>query len=80
MNLNEAFIIVIDFLISEASNEEFIKKLDIIKSGLENKKSIDQRFNPRHQSILLFGYNIFTFRDIDYINMAEEINNMRYIA
>lgn len=73
MNLNEAFSIVISHLISEGTNKEYIEKLETILQGIKDKKYIEQKFHPAHQSVLLFGYNIFTFKDADYISMANVI-------
>jgi len=70
MTLNDAFEIVIKYLISEANNEEFIKKLNIILKGIQGKKYIDQDVDPRHMSILLFGSNIFPYKNSDYVDMA----------
>jgi len=71
MNLNQAFSIVIEFLISEAKNKEYIEKLNTILSEIKNKKHLDQEIHPKHQSILLFGHNMFIFKDEEYLKMAE---------
>lgn len=73
MTLNEAFEIVISFLISEAKNEEYIKKLNIILNGIKDKKHIEQERHPKFMSILLFGHNIFPYKNENYIQMAEYI-------
>lgn len=73
MNLNDAFSIVITYLINEATNEEYINKLNIILKGIKNKKHLEQFDHPKHQSLILFGHNIFIFTDRDYIQIAELI-------
>ena len=71
MNLNESFVLVIEYMISECKNKEVIEKFQTIIDGIKNKKFIEETKHPRFQSIDLFGYNLFIFSDNDYIEMAE---------
>ncbi len=77
MTLNDAFCIILDYLIKEASNKEFIEKLNIIKKGIEGFKHVEQERHPKFMSILLFGSNMFPFPDSAYISMAEIIKDTK---
>jgi len=73
MELNDAFTIIIKYLISEATNKEYIEKLNIILKGIENKTHVEEFSHPRHVSLVLFGQNLFPFTDNIYIEMGELI-------
>lgn len=65
--------IVLEYLRADTTNGDFGKKLDFIISGIKGKKYTEQECSPRYLSILFFGYNIFTFTDKQYKQMAELI-------
>lgn len=74
MNDSEVMSKIIRWMISEIDEEnniEYISKLKIILSGIENKKFIEENKQPRFQSIVLFGTNLFPYKIEDYRKMAE---------
>ena len=74
MNINEAFTIVVEYLLKDSTNAEFKSFLEDVLEKLKTK-GFDQDSNPRHMSIVKFGYNIFQFSDSDYISMAKYIRS-----
>ena len=79
LNDNEVMTIILEYLLRDASNREFRKKLNIILEGIRSKKHIEERLSPRYQSILLFGINIFTFTIEQYRSMVETIQKEKEI-
>lgn len=77
MNLNDAFSIVIDYMISQVKNKELVDKLNIILNGLKDKKHVEEELHPRFQSLVLFGTNLFPFSDNDYVKIAEFIKRKK---
>lgn len=69
MNDNEVMSIIIKWMISEVKNQDYIQKLDTILKGIEGKSFIEEEQNPRFQSIVLFGVNIFPFTINQYREM-----------
>jgi hypothetical protein len=74
---NEVMTIVLEYLLRDASNETYKEKLNIILEGIRGKKHIEEQKSPRYQSILLFGFNIFTFSIAQYRAMVEVIDTER---
>lgn len=59
-------------MISESTNKEYVKKLNIILNGIEGKSHIEERYSPRFQAIILFGNpHLFPFAIEQYREMAE---------
>jgi hypothetical protein len=73
LNDNQIMEIIIDHMISQVSNKEYIEKLNIILDGIKGKSRIDEIYEPRYQSIILFGFNIFIFKMKEYRLIVEEI-------
>lgn len=73
MNDNQAFTIVLEYLLQDVSNKEYREKLNSILMGIKDFKTIEEVKHPRYQSILLFGTNIFPFSNTEYRKMAEHI-------
>lgn len=71
MNENEAYTIVIEWMIRESSNKEYIEKLNIILKGVKGKNSIEEHEHPKFQSQVIFGVSIFPFTKEEYIKIAE---------
>ena len=74
MNIVEAFVIVVEYLLKDSTNAEFRKFLEDVLESLKCR-GFDQESSPRHMSIVKFGYNIFQFSDNDYIKMARYIRS-----
>ena len=70
MNDCEVMTLIVEYLLQDASNPEFKRKLNIILDGLRGRKHIEEERHPRYQSILLFGFNIFPFSIEHYRDMA----------
>ena len=79
MNLNEAFSLVIDFMIFECTNKEIIERLKTILNGIKDKKNVEEFNHPRHVSLVIFGQNLFPFSDMEYIQIGELLANKRTI-
>ena len=77
MNLNNAFSIVIKYMISQVKNKEVVDKLNIILEGLKDKKHVEEECHPKFQSFILFGTSIFPLSDRQYIEMAEFITRKK---
>lgn len=77
MNLNDAFSIVIRYMISQVKSKELADKLNIILNGIKDKKHVEEECHPRFQSLILFGKNLFPFSDSQYIEMAELIKRKK---
>lgn len=74
MNNNEVYCTIIDWMLEDASNEQYKNALKIIKSRIEGKKHIEQLDHPKNVCIELFGWNcLFPFSDSEYLRMAEII-------
>lgn len=73
MTNNEVMVIVLEYLKSQASNKEYIGKLNNIIAGISGKKHIEETDAPSYKSILFFGYNIFPFTVKEYREIANEI-------
>lgn len=71
MNDNEVMSKIILWMISEATNSEYIEKLKIILSGIENKKHLEEKLHPRYMSIVLLGTNLFPFKIEEYREMVK---------
>jgi len=55
MNLNEAFSLVIDFMIFECTNKEIIERLKTILNGIKDKKNVEEFNHPRHVSLVIWS-------------------------
>lgn len=64
---------IIKWMISEVNNDLYIQKLNIILQGIDGKKYIEENRQPRFQSIVLFGINLFPFTMAEYRKMSELI-------
>lgn len=73
MNDAEVMTKIIEWMISEVSNIEYIQKLNIMVEKLVGQKHIDEFNHPRHLSIVMFGINLFPYKIEDYREMAELI-------
>jgi hypothetical protein len=73
MNANEAMEIVLNWMIGQARNADYISKLKVILRGIQGKKHIEEENHPRYMSIVFWGYNIFPYTMQEYIMMAEEL-------
>lgn len=73
MTDSEAFTIILKWMMKEVSNAQYKEKLGIILKGVENQKHIEETRQPRYQSIVLFGTNLFPFSPKQYGEMAEEL-------
>lgn len=73
MNLADAYIVILDWMILQAKNKKYLLDLEDMKNGLKNKKTVDQKDSPKHKSILLGYHNLFPFSDDIMIIMASEI-------
>jgi len=73
MNDADVMACIIKYLIRTATNKEYIKTLEIILKGIDGKLHIEESFDPRYQSIILFGYNIFPFKMKEYRLIADFI-------
>ena len=79
MNLNDAFVLVIEFMISECTNKDVIEKFQTIINGIKNKKHVEEISHPRYCSVVLFGQNLFPFTDSEYIGIGKYLTNKRTI-
>ena len=75
MNIVEAFVIVVEYLLKDSTNAEFRKFLEDVLESLKCR-GFDQESSPRHMSIVKFGYNIFPLTDNQYIEIARYIKDM----
>lgn len=75
MNIVEAFAIVVEYLLKDSTNAEFKNFLEDVLEKLKTK-GFDQDSNPRHMSIVKFGYNIFPLTDNEYIEIAKYIKDI----
>lgn len=73
MNDAEVMTKIIKWMISEVSSGEYIEKLKTILGGIEGKKYIEENMQPRFQSIVMFGTNLFPFTMEEYRKMSELI-------
>jgi hypothetical protein len=73
VNANEAYSVVLEYLIEESKNIEFIEKIKDILNGIKGKNHIEEESHPRFRSIVIFGHNIFPLRESDYFDMARLI-------
>lgn len=71
LNDAEVMIEIIKWMISEASNMEYIHKLEIMLERLKGKKHIEEFDNPRYLSIVMFGSNLFPYNMSDYREMVK---------
>ena len=77
LNDNQVMVIILEYLLRDASNKEYIEKLNIILEGIRGKYYIEEHLHPRYQSIILFGTNIFTFKMPEYRAMCVEIQKAK---
>lgn len=77
MDDNQVMVVVLEYLKSQASNSDYIGKLNNIITGISGKKHIEEIDAPSYKSILMFGYNIFSFSIKEYREMAKEIIRRR---
>jgi hypothetical protein len=73
MTINQAFIIVIEEIMKDIKNLEMIYFLTNICEDLNKYPTLEEDINPRRKSIMKFGYNIFTFTNQQYLEMARYI-------
>jgi hypothetical protein len=73
MNDSDVMVVIIRWMLSYATNKEYKEKLNIILRGIEGCKHTEEQREPRFQSFLLFGINIFPFSKVEYRLMAEEL-------
>lgn len=71
MNDNEVYSTIIEWMISEAENKEYIEKLNVILLKIKGKKSIEEDEHPRFNSLMIFGFNIFPFSIEQYREMTK---------
>lgn len=62
---------VLKWMISQVKSKEYINKLNVILAGIDGKSHTEEMCEPRYQSIILFGYNIFPFSKSEYKSMVE---------
>jgi len=67
---SDVYCIIIEWMISEAKNKDYINKLEQILTGVKNQIHIEENRQPRFQSIVLFGINLFPYKTEDYREMA----------
>lgn len=70
---SQVMIKIIEWMISEAKNQEYHNGLRKIVDGLKGKRWMELENNPRIKSIVLFGRNIFLFDMKEYREMVKLI-------
>lgn len=71
MNDPQVMVKIIKWMISEASNKDYIEILETMLLGVENKTHIEEEKHPRYLSIVLLGTNLFPLKMQEYRRIAE---------
>lgn len=73
MEESAAFIAILRKLLGEIELKEMQDFFNDCIAGLEGK-ALTQESDPRHKSIIKFGFNLFPFTNEQYIEMAKLIS------